>query len=58
LARGRPIAGDSKPKWGLAYAGGGAILVSIPLILWGVSSFSSAVDAHNTRVGMPPAPNP
>jgi hypothetical protein len=55
---GGAIAGDSNPKWGLAYAGGGAILVSIPLILWGVSSFNSAVDAHNSRVGMPPAPNP
>lgn len=55
---GSAIAGDSNPKWGLAVAGGGAILVSIPFVFWGVSSFNSAVDAHNTRVGAPPAPNP
>jgi hypothetical protein len=55
---GSAIAGDANPKWGLAYAGGGAILVSIPFLLWGVSSFNSAVDAHNTRVGTPPPPKP
>jgi hypothetical protein len=53
---GGAIAGESDPQWELAYAGGGAILVSIPLMLWGVSSFDTAVDAHNARVG-PPLPN-
>lgn len=55
---GSAIGGDSNPKWGLAAAGGGAILVSIPFATWGASSFNSAVDAHNTRVGTPPPPNP
>lgn len=55
---GSAIAGEKDPMWELAYAGGGAVLVSIPFMLWGVSSFNSAVDAHNARIGMPPPPRP
>jgi hypothetical protein len=47
---GAKIGGQANPPWALAYAGGGAILVSIPFALWGASSMSSAVDAHNGQV--------
>ena len=47
---GGKIGGDPDPTWELAYAGGGAILVSIPLVLWGASSLGSAVDAHNAQL--------
>jgi hypothetical protein len=53
---GGAIGGESDPPWELAYVGGGVILVSIPLALWGASSFDTAVDAHNARVE-PPLPN-
>jgi hypothetical protein len=48
--------GDGRnSSWGLAAVGGGVILVSVPLALWGASSFDSAVDAHNARVATEPA---
>lgn len=48
--------GDGRnSSWGLAAVGGGVILVSVPLALWGASSFGSAVDAHNARVAAEPA---
>jgi hypothetical protein len=48
--------GDGRnSSWGLAAVGGGVILVSVPLMLWGASSFESAVDAHNTKVAAEPA---
>lgn len=39
--------GKQDPNWNLLYAGGGAVVVSVPLLLWGVGSMNSAVEAHN-----------
>jgi hypothetical protein len=43
-------AGGSKPHWALAGAGGGAIVVGIPLAIWADSSMQSAVRSHNDWV--------
>lgn len=50
---GEKAGGSENPHWGLAYAGAGAAVLSIPLLIWSVSSLSSAVDAHNRSVGTP-----
>src|SRR5690606_38094657 len=53
---GEALAGGDDPPWGLAAAGGGAVLVSIPFVLWSASSLSSAVEAHNAALGSPEPP--
>lgn len=44
---GQAAADNPHPTWPLAYVGGGAVVVSIPLAIWGASSMESAVEAHN-----------
>jgi hypothetical protein len=50
---GQKITGQS-PTWELAYVGAGAIVVALPLEIWGVSSVNSAVQAHNSVLGADP----
>jgi hypothetical protein len=45
------------PNWTLAYAGAGAIVVSIPIAVWSADSMNDAIDAHN-RALVVPAPSP
>jgi hypothetical protein len=45
------------PNWTLAYAGAGAIVVSVPVAVWSVDSMNDAVDAHN-RALVAPARSP
>lgn len=52
---GSKLGGDDDPPWELAYTGAGAVLLAVPLMLWGVSSFDRAVDAHNSALGTPPS---
>jgi len=47
---GEAAAGEKKPLWGLAAAGGGAIALSIPIAIWSSGSMSKAVRAHNDSV--------
>jgi hypothetical protein len=44
---GQEMAGEREPLWPLAGAGAAAFALSIPLMIWGVSSMDSAVEAHN-----------
>jgi hypothetical protein len=48
---GEKIGGDPEPTWPLAYAGAGALALTIPVIVWEVTSVSSAVRAHNRALG-------
>jgi hypothetical protein len=59
---GEHLHGD-EPHWNLAYAGAGMVVVSIPVVIWGVDSMNRAVDAHNRALvapalspSAPPAP--
>jgi len=40
-------ADDPHPTWPLAYAGGAALVVSVPLAIWSGTSFAGAVETHN-----------
>ena len=40
----------AKPHWALAGAGGGAIVIGIPLAIWADSSMDAAVASHNDLV--------
>jgi hypothetical protein len=48
---GQWAAGEEDPIWPLAYAGVGALGVSVPLVVWSNSSMNSAIDAHNRGLG-------
>lgn len=50
---GQKLAGEEKPIWPLAYAGVGAVLLTIPLGVWANSSLNSAVEAFNQRLPRP-----
>lgn len=52
---GDKAAGEEHPNWELAYAGGGAIAVSIPLAIWSGDSLNRAVKAHNRSLNEPVA---
>ena len=45
-------ADDPNPTWALAYAGAGAVVVSVPLLIWSGSSMANAVESHNRKVGV------
>jgi hypothetical protein len=47
---GQEVGGDRDPSWPLAGAGVGVIALTIPLIIWSVSSMDSAVEAHNRLI--------
>jgi hypothetical protein len=51
---GQKIGGNQSPTWELAYAGAGAIVVAIPLEICALSSVNSAVQAHNSVLGVDP----
>jgi hypothetical protein len=40
---------NGNPNWNLAYAGTGAMVVAIPLVLWSADSVHRGVEAHNRR---------
>lgn len=50
LPAGQAAAGERKPIWPLAAAGGAVIGLSIPFAIWSGSSMDSAVEAHNRSV--------
>jgi hypothetical protein len=50
---GQAIGGEAHPIWPLAYAGGGAIALSIPFAVWADSSLNSAVEAFNQHLPRP-----
>ncbi|WP_437728249.1 hypothetical protein [Sorangium sp. So ce861] len=47
---GQELAGERDPMWPLAGAGAAVIAVSIPLMIWSISSMDSAVEAHNRLI--------
>jgi hypothetical protein len=51
---GQALAGEDKPLWVLAGAGGGLIAVSIPFSVAASNNLVNAVDAHNAGVGATP----
>lgn len=55
---GGALAGEDSPQWGMAYAGGGAVLASVPLLLLSQSSLKKAVRAHNAALEEPSASVP
>jgi hypothetical protein len=48
---GEAASGNPDPHWPLAYAGAGALALSIPVIVWEIDSVKSAVRAHNRKLG-------
>lgn len=55
---GGAISGEDSPQWGLAYAGAGTALASIPLSLLGQSNANQAVEAHNAALEASSVPVP
>jgi len=50
---GEKAGGNPNPHWGLAYAGAGALVLSIPVVAFEIGSVDSAVAAHNHQFGAP-----
>jgi hypothetical protein len=47
---GAALAGNDDPPWVLAAIGGGLIVVSIPIDVWGDADLVEAVEVHNRQV--------
>jgi hypothetical protein len=52
---GEKLRGAEHPSWGLAYAGIGAVAVSIPFVFWSVSDMQHAIEAHNRALEKGPS---